>query len=253
MHLAGLTSAQQLQPFAGATASAVESHEKVAIPADAARVDWRDEVFNLPSLLYEGPYPKDAIARMLAACRDMFTGWRNNGSSAVVTVTVGLNVGEIQLWMSCAGRLGPMLRWLEHPAVELPTRLADMREWCNRAQKALRELFPDSISAPGIEAVSALIRRSGSLRFRRMFVEPGSWEIEQTKLGRRIVAVPPPADAADIVTRGYRPLEAIEVVRSTCIKCGRPFIECPCAAVEGGEKVEDMNIFALAWGRPSVR
>ena len=167
------------------------------IPADAARVDWGDEVFNLPSLLHAGPNAKGAMVQTLTACREMFARWRSAGSVAAVTVTVGLTVGEVQLWMSCAGRLGPMLRWLGHPAMLLPASLAEMKDWCNRAQGALRGLFPDCKSAPGIDAISALIRSSGSLRFRRMLVEPGSWQIEQTDLGSRIVAVPPRGAAAE--------------------------------------------------------
>ncbi len=224
---------------------------KVLFPADASRVDWRDGVFNFPSALHDGRSPEISAARTMAACRDMFARWRDEGCDVAVTITIGIRLGDQELWTSCAGRLGPVIRWLEHPASKLPGELSAMKKWCDRVQGALRELFPEVITAPGIEELSAIMRRSGALRFRRLFVGPGEWEQEKTERGTRILARPPPGEGKGIVEGGYRPTEVWEITRSECLHCGKEFIDCPCSSVEGGEKVTAGKIFCLAWGRPS--
>lgn len=223
----------------------------VVLPADAARVDWRDGVFNFPSVLHDGPNSGASAARTLAACRDMFARWRDDGFDIAVTVTSGIRLGDLEIWTSCAGRLGPVIAWLDHPAAKLPDDPAGMLEWCNRAQGALRELFPAVTTAPGIDEVSEIIRRSGALRFRRMFIRPGEWEQKGSGTDLGIIARPQLSEAKDIIDGDYRPMIAMDIMHSVCRHCGQEYADCPCMAVDGGEKITDGRIFSLVWGRPA--
>lgn len=223
--------------------------QDVCLDGRLAFVAFEDKVVNLPVIMHHGCSAVALAANTQRAIARLCSAWSGRQQERLLAYSIAIDYGDRCVHFSVAGHVSDINEWCSHEAASFPESANGMRDWCERASRALRQMGAAERNAPPLYE---LLQETGLLRFRRRSLDPGHYsiQIEQEGSEPRVV-MSLPTDEAEAIRHGELAVGWACILHSTvCSRCHKEYLTCDCCKTvddDIGCYVKAFDLLDLFW------
>ncbi len=231
--------------------------EQTDVPASLCRLAFEDKSANLGMIMHSGRDAARSAGKTLLAIVRLCRAWASRGDDRIVSFNLGIELGDRDLYISMAGHVADLARFLEALGDHLPAAAPEVPAWVERAYRSLNDLFPPARNRPPLEA---MLQQTGILLFDRKMIDGELYDLDYDEaLGALVIKykIPSSNEVLRELLRSGRIASSglFQVIRSRCMKCGNDYQSCDCSKYldEGAAQImEEAPLCGAFWtNRPA--